>query len=171
MDTDACIGYSDFYKLVTMLSTTHNLEKVMSYGDIVVTCAQSVGEVAPILLSDDLIKSMKERSVLIDLAIDSGGNSTTSRPTNHGSPTYVKYNVIHYCVPNISSIVARSASYAFNNAIIPHLTTLLDNSKQPVLEKLKTNDFWKEGIAVLEGQPIHESLIARLKRSSTQSNK
>lgn len=155
-------------KLITMLSTTHNLLKVMTYADIIITCAQTRGEVAPLFITDEMVKSMKERSVLIDLAIDSGGNSTTSRPTNHGSPTYVKYNVIHYCVPNISSIVARSASYAFNNAIIPHLTRLLDLSGQSVFEKLQSDDFWKNGITILEGKIVHESIQARLKNSATQ---
>lgn len=155
-------------RMVTMLSTNHNLEKVMTFANIVITCAQTIGQTAPIILTDDLVKSMKERSVLIDLAIDSGGNSTTSRPTNHGSPTYIKYNVIHYCVPNISSIVARSASYSLNNTIIPHLISLLDNSNKSIIEKLKSNEFWKQGIIILEGQAVHDSIQTRLNKSAPQ---
>jgi len=152
-------------KVVTMLSTAHNIDKVMTYADIVITCAQSIGRQAPIILTDDHIKSMKERAVLIDLAIDGGGNSTTSRPTNHGSPTYVKYNIIHYCVPNISSIVARSASYAMNNALIPFLTKLLEMTDKNLIERIKTDSFWKTGIVLLEGEPFHESVKTRLNQS------
>ena len=157
-------------KVVTMLSSASNVAKAVAYADIVVTCAQSVGNIAPIILNDDHIKSMKERSVLIDLAIDNGGNSTTSRPTNHGSPTYIKYNIIHYCVPNISSIVARSASYALNNSILPYLTKLLDQTNIGLIKTLKTDPFWKTGIVILEGEIIHDSLKTRLKQSVPYSN-
>lgn len=157
-------------KIVTMLSSANNLAKAVSFADIVVTCAQSVGTLAPIILTDELVKSMKERSVLIDLAIDAGGNSATSRPTNHGSPTYIKYNVIHYCVPNISSIVARSASYALNNSILPYLTKLLEYSKKSLIDKLKEDKFWKTGIVISDGQIIHDSLKARLEQSVPYTN-
>lgn len=158
-------------KVVTMVSTPHNIEKVMTYADIVVTSAQSIGNLAPILLTDDHIKSMKERAVLIDLAIDSGGNSTTSRPTTHGSPTYVKFNTIHYCVPNISSIVARSASYALNNAIMPYLTKLLEKGDETIVSRVKSDPFWKTGIVFLEGEPVHQTIKTRLKQSVPFSNK
>ena len=157
-------------KIVTMVSTPHNLEKVMTYADIVVTCAQSANNLAPIILSDDHIKSMKERAIFIDLAIDGGGNSTTSRPTTHGSPTYVKYNVIHYCVPNISSIVARSASYALNNILIHYLLKLLEASDKNILERLQADFFWKTGIVFLEGKPVHETVKTRLNQSVPYSN-
>lgn len=152
-------------KLVTMMSTPHNIEKVMAYADIVVTCAQSIGNLAPVILTDEHIKSMKERAVLIDLAIDGGGNSTTSRPTTHGSPTYVKYNVIHYCVPNISSVVARSASYALNNVMLPRLTKLLETGDKNIIERLENDKFWSSGIVFLEGQPVHGTIKARLDQS------
>jgi alanine dehydrogenase len=157
-------------KVVSMLSSPNNLAKVMTYADIVVTCAQNAGDLAPIIITDDLVKSMKERSVLIDLAIDSGGNSSTSRPTNHGSPTYVKYNVLHYCVPNISSIVARSASYALNNSIMPYLTKLLKINGTTFLEKAKIDPFWRTGIVLLEGEVVHESLKTRLRQSVPSSS-
>lgn len=152
-------------KIVTMISTPHNLEKVMSYADIVVTCAQSIGNLAPMILNDDHIKSMKERSILIDLAIDSGGNSTTSRPTTHGSPTYIKYNVIHYCVPNISSIVARSASYALNNVMLSFLLKLLESGSKNIVQILQNDPFWSTGIVFLEGKPVHQTIQARLSQS------
>ena len=157
-------------KIVTMISTPHNLEKVMTYADIVITCAQTAGNLAPIIISDDHIKSMKERAILIDLAIDGGGNSTTSRPTTHGSPTYVKYNVIHYCVPNISSIVARSASYALNNILIHYLMKLLESGEKNIVERLKSDSFWKTGIVFLEGQPMHETIKSRLNQSVPYSS-
>ena len=152
-------------KVVTMLSTASNLDKVMTYADIVITCAQSVGRQAPVILTDEHIKSMKERAVFIDLAIDAGGNSMTSRPTSHASPTYVKYNIIHYCVPNISSIVARSASYAMNNALIPYLTKLLELKEFDLIERIKSDQFWSSGLVFLEGEAVHESMKTRLNQS------
>lgn len=138
-------------RIITMLNTPQNLAKATSFADILVSCASTTGNKAPIIFNDDLIKSMKERSVFIDISIDQGGNSTTSRPTNHGSPTYIKYNVIHYCVPNISSIIARSASYALNNALTPYLTKLFSDPGSDIFKKLNQDDFWKSGLVCNKG--------------------
>jgi alanine dehydrogenase len=67
---------------------------------------------------------MKPRSVIIDMSIDQGGCVETSRPTTHKSPTFVEEGVIHCCVPNFPSLVARTATHAFNNAAWPYIQTI-----------------------------------------------
>ena len=62
---------------------------------------------------------MRPRSLIMDIAIDQGGCVETSRPTTHGTPTYVEENVIHYCVPNMTGVVGRTATHALNNATWP----------------------------------------------------
>jgi len=72
-------------------------------------------------VSEDMVSKMRRRSVIIDVSIDQGGCFATSRVTTHDKPTFVNYDVIHYCVPNISSKVARTASSAISNIVTPML--------------------------------------------------
>lgn len=110
-----------FPHVVTMISTPRNLERVCAYADVVIGAVLIPGERAPIVLTHEHLKQMKPRSLFIDLSIDQGGCAETSRPTNHDHPTYVEDGVIHYCVPNVPSIVARTATHAFVNAAMPYI--------------------------------------------------
>jgi alanine dehydrogenase len=151
-------------RLITLINVPSNLAKVTAFADVLVSCAAIAGNKAPIIFDDDLIVSMKERSVFIDIAIDQGGNSTTSRPTNHGSPTYVKYNIIHYCVPNISSVIARSSSRALNIQLKHCLQDLLEPTKE-IHDTLKSNSFWRSGVVLNKGTATHPSIKERLEKS------
>ncbi len=79
---------------------------------------------------------MKPRSVIMDIAIDQGGCVETSRPTTHRDPTFVAENVIHYCVPNMTSVVARSATYALTNAAWPFISEVADHGFDVALASL-----------------------------------
>lgn len=82
------------------------------------------GERAPIVVPRETVKKMKPLSLFIDLSIDLGGCSETSRPTTHDQPTYIEEGVIHYCVPNVPALVARTATYAFVNSAIPYIAEI-----------------------------------------------
>ena len=112
---------SDIERPMTLLSTPYNLERLLPTADIVVCAAMVPGEKAPTLVTRQMVKSMRPRSLIIDVAIDQGGCAETSHPTTHSNSTFVEEGVIHYCVPNIAAAVARSASYAFTNAGLPYL--------------------------------------------------
>jgi alanine dehydrogenase len=71
-----------------------------------------------------MVRSMKPRSVIMDISIDEGGSVETARPTTHEHPTYIEEGIIHYCVPNIPSVVARSATYAFLNSAMPYIRSI-----------------------------------------------
>ena len=73
------------------------------------------------LITQDMIKLMRPKSILIDMSIDHGGISETSRPTTLSSPTFEFENIIHYCVPNMSSNVPRTATHALTAALLPYL--------------------------------------------------
>ena len=73
------------------------------------------------LVTEDMVSKMKSGSVVIDVSIDQGGCFETSHVTSHAEPTFKKYDVIHYCVPNIPSRVARTASHGFSNILTPIL--------------------------------------------------
>lgn len=97
------------------------LNKAVKTCDVVVGAVRAKNGRTPCLISEDTVSKMKPNSVLIDVSIDQGGVFETSEVTNHEKPTFRKYDVIHYCVPNIASRVARTATYALTNIFTPIL--------------------------------------------------
>lgn len=97
------------------------------------TCEVAVGALsgsngrAPIVVSEDMVSNMRNGSVIIDVSIDSGGCFETSEVTSHTRPTFVKHGVVHYCVPNIPSGFARTASHAISNVLMPLFLNVSDN--------------------------------------------
>ncbi|MEL6192892.1 MAG: alanine dehydrogenase [Bacteroidota bacterium] len=106
----------------------HNyiMEAVRS-SDVVIGAAYRAGQRAPMVVTEDMVQEMREGSVIIDVAIDQGGCIETSRVTSHEEPTFIKHGVIHYCVPNIASRVARTASIAISNILGPLLVRIGEN--------------------------------------------
>jgi len=96
-------------------------------SDVVIGAAFKIGKRAPVVVTEDMVASMKEGAIIVDVAIDQGGCVETSRVTTHDEPTFVKDGVIHYCVPNIASRVARTASMAISNVLGPMLVRIGDN--------------------------------------------
>ncbi len=97
------------------------LNKAVKSCDVVIGAVRAKNGRTPCLISEDTVSKMKPNSVLIDVSIDQGGCFETSEVTNHGKPVFKKYDVIHYCVPNIASRVARTATYALTNIFTPIL--------------------------------------------------
>lgn len=123
-------------RIVTMVSTDRNIERCCAYADVVIGAVLVPGERAPIIVSRHTVAGMKKRSVIIDLSIDQGGCFETSRPTKHDRPTYVEEGVIHYCVPNIPGVVARTSTHAFMNFALPFISEI---AKLGVDEAIRTN--------------------------------
>jgi alanine dehydrogenase len=107
--------------VVTMLSTERNIVRCCEFANVVVGAVLIPGARAPLLVSRETVRKMKSRSVIIDISIDEGGCVETSRPTTHDRPSYIEENVVHYCVPNMPGIVARTATYGFVNVAIPYI--------------------------------------------------
>ena len=100
------------------------LEKALKRADVVIGALRAPLGRTPCVVSEEMIEGMKAGSVLIDVSIDQGGCFETSRVTNHNDPTFVKHGVIHYCVPNIASRVARTASFVLSNIFGPILVEM-----------------------------------------------
>jgi len=109
----------------TMLATRPNLEKALSFADLLLLAAAVQGERAPMLITRDMLKLMRPRSVIMDLAIDMGGCCETSRPTSFPNPTYEVDGIVHFCVPNLPSVAARSSTVALTNALLPTLLEIV----------------------------------------------
>jgi alanine dehydrogenase len=119
------------------------------------TCEVAVGALsnefgrAPVVVSEEMVAAMRQGSIIIDVAIDRGGCFETSELTSHENPTFVKHGVIHYCVPNIPSGFARTASQAISNVLMP---LILEISDEGGLEEMVWHNFnLREGIYLFKG--------------------
>lgn len=97
------------------------LEKALRNCDVAIGALRSVEGRSPCVVSEEMVSRMKPHSVVIDVSIDQGGCFETSEVTNHNNPVFRKYDVLHYCVPNIASRVSRTATYALTNIFTPIL--------------------------------------------------
>ena len=113
--------YDRFPGVVTMISTQRNIVRATAYADVVIGAVLVPGERTPILVSREIVRAMKPRSLIIDVSIDQGGCVETSRPTTHEHPVFIEEGITHYCVPNIPGVVARTATHAFVNAVMLYL--------------------------------------------------
>ncbi len=121
-------------RITTMYATKANIELSCSYADVVITAAGIPGDRAPILITREILKKMKPRTVIVDAAIDQGGCLETSHPTTHDNPTFIEEGVIHYCVPNISSIAARTATNTLSYVVFPFIDEIANVGIDAALE-------------------------------------
>ena len=105
----------------TLLSTGPNVEKALSFANLVLGAVAIHGDRAPLLVTRKMLGLMRPRSVVMDLSIDMGGCFETSRPTSFPDPVYDVDGILHFCVPNLPSVAARSSTLALTNTLLPYL--------------------------------------------------
>jgi alanine dehydrogenase len=105
----------------TVVATSYNIAKAVRFADVVIGAVLLKGEKAPHVVTEAMVKQMKPGSVILDISIDQGGCIETSRPTTMDDPVFVRDGVVHYCVPNMTTAVPRTASMALTNGVIPYL--------------------------------------------------
>jgi alanine dehydrogenase len=120
-------------KLNTIFSTVEAIEHHVRGADLVVGAVLVPGAEAPKLVTRKMVEEMGRGSVLVDVAIDQGGCSETSRATTHADPTYIVDEVVHYCVANMPGAVARTSTFALNNATLPFIVALADKGYRQAL--------------------------------------
>jgi alanine dehydrogenase len=142
-------------QLHTMFSTLDNIESEVLSADLVIGAVLIPGATAPKLVSRSMVHRMKPGSVLVDISIDQGGCFETSRPTTHSEPVYLEGGVIHYCVTNMPGAVARTSSFALNNATLPFVLELADKGWKRALEE---NAHLRRGLNVWSGCITHDAV-------------
>lgn len=142
--------------VITKISTHRNIEKSIAYADVVVGAVLVTGQRAPIVITREMVQSMKPRSVIVDVSIDQGGCFETSRPTTHELPTYVEEGVTHYCVPNMPSAVARTATHAFVNAAVPYIMEIADKGVEAAIA---ADPALAMGVNTHNGKLVHLNLL------------
>lgn len=143
-------------RVVTMVSHKFNLNKVVRFADVLIGAVLTPGARAPIVITREMVKAMKPRSVIIDLSIDQGGCVETSRPTTHRDPTYVVEDILHYCVPNMTAVVARTATHAFNNAAWPYIQAIARHGLDAALQ---AKEELARGVNTRAGQIVNPALL------------
>ena len=108
-------------RIFTAMASEHYIRESVRSADVVIGAAMTSGHRAPMLVTEEMVATMRPGSVIVDVVIDQGGCIETSRATTHSNPTYREYDVIHYCVPNMPSNAARTATYALTNVLVPYL--------------------------------------------------
>ena len=111
-------------QVTTMVSHDFNVARVVKFADVLVGAVQIPGERAPIIVSRELLRTMRLGSLVIDMSIDQGGCVETSRPMSHDNPTFEAEGIVHFCVPNLPGVVGRTATHAYLNAAWPYITTI-----------------------------------------------
>ncbi len=138
--------------VVTMLSTPYNINRSCSYADVLLGAVLVPGQRTPVIVTREMVANMKPRSIIIDMSIDQGGCVETSRPTHHGSPTYVEEGVVHYCVPNMSGVLGRTATHVFYNGAYPYLEAF---AKFGIEEAITRIPALERGVNARNGEIIH----------------
>jgi alanine dehydrogenase len=133
----------------TIFSTRAAIADLVTKADLVIGAVLVPGASAPKLITRTMIKTMKQGSVFVDIAIDQGGCAETSRPTTHSNPTFVVDGVVHYCVANMPGAVARTSTFALNNATLPFTLQLADKGWR---QALKDDIHLRNGLNVCDGK-------------------
>lgn len=136
-------------------SNSATLQEQVEAADLVVGGVLVPGATAPKLISREMVKNMRFGSVIVDVAIDQGGCVETAYATTHSAPTYIEEGVVHYCVANIPSAVARTASLALNNATLAYIVNLADKGWQAALSE---NEYFAQGLNVCYGRVTNKAV-------------
>jgi alanine dehydrogenase len=143
-------------RIYTSIIQPKVLAKALRRADLVIGAVRSTLGRTPCVVTDEMVENMKQGAVIVDVSIDQGGCFETSRITNHNEPTYSKYGVIHYCVPNIASRVSRTASFALSNIFSPVLLEMGDSGGCKDL--IQTNHGFRSGVYMYHGVLTSEVL-------------
>jgi alanine dehydrogenase len=141
-------------------STQDAVEEYCSAADLVIGAVLIPGALAPKLITRDLLKKMRPKSVIVDIAIDQGGCAETSKPTTHDNPTFEVENIVHYCVANMPGAVPRTSAYALNNAVLPYG---LEIANKGWVRALQDNRHLRNGLNVCQGKITHAEVARDLK--------
>ena len=147
-------------RIKTLASDYTNLSTMISSSDLVISTVLVPGAKAPKIITEDMVKSMSEGSVIVDVAVDQGGSvETADKATTHENPTYKKYGVVHYSVANIPGAVARTSTLALTNATKYYAELLANNG---IISAINTNSALLRGVNTMYGKLTYKPVADAL---------
>ncbi len=142
-------------RIITLPLSASSVSKEISDADMVIGAVLVPGGKTPVLITRQMLGTMKKGAVIIDVAIDQGGCCETSRPTTHDDPVYTVDGVIHYCVANMPGAFPRTSTLALTNATLPFVKRLADLG---IEETIATDAAIKSALNVYQGKVVHPAL-------------
>jgi alanine dehydrogenase len=160
INNDTLAYIDDIYegRINTLYSDPVGIEESVKRADVVVGAVLVAGARAPRLVTDAMIKKMEPGSVIVDVAVDQGGCIETCRPTTHDDPTYTVHGVVHYCVANMPGAVARTSTFALNNATLAYGVRIADLG----LEGAMKDPVIAGGLNTWQGKVTHKAVAEAL---------
>jgi alanine dehydrogenase len=146
-------------RISTQYSNAHSIEEAVLSADLVIGGVLVPGAAAPKLVTRDMISRMKPGAVVVDVAIDQGGCFETSHATTHADPTFILDGVVHYCVANMPGAVARTSTFALNNATIGHAIALAGKGWQ---KAMRDDPHLRNGLNVCQGKVTYQAVAQAL---------
>ena len=151
-------------QVVTLMSNSYNIEQAVRRAELVIGAVLVAGARAPVLVTEEMVATMKEGAVIIDVAVDQGACIATIHPTTLASPTYLVGGVVHYGVTNMPALVPRTSTFALTNATLPYALELADRG---VTAAVRTNPALAKGVNVCHGKVVHPGVAAFIGEAPT----
>jgi alanine dehydrogenase len=146
-------------RISTLASNRGTVERCIADADLVIGAVLVPGGRAPVVITEDMVKTMKPGAVLVDVAIDQGGCIETSHETSHHDPTFVLHDVVHYCVGNMPGAVPATSTHALTNATLPYLVALAVHGTD---EACRLDPTLAAGLNVQGGKVVHAAVAQAL---------
>ena len=146
-------------RVITLMSNSFNISQVLRRADLLIGAVLVTGARAPVLITKEMVASMKEGSVIVDVAVDQGGSVETIRPTTLLDPTYVVSGVVHYGVANMPALVPRTSTFALTNATLPYA---LELAGRGLAGAVRNNAALARGVNVWRGRVVHPAVAEAL---------
>lgn len=146
-------------QIKTLMPNPFNIAEAVAEADLLIGAVLIPGAKAPKLISEEMVKSMKPGSVIVDVAIDQGGIVEIDHVTTHDNPTFIRHGVVHYCVANMPGAVPRTSTIALTNVTVPYA---LQIANKGVLRAISDNDALKLGVNVANGEITYEAVAQDL---------
>lgn len=147
-------------RIKTLISNSYNIAEAVRSADLLIGAVLIPGARAPRLVTEEIVMTMKNGSVIVDVAIDQGGCiETIDRITTHSDPTFIKHGVIHYSVANMPGAVPRTSTFALTNATLPYA---LEIANKGYLKAFRDNQSLAKGVNVVKGEVTYKSVADAL---------
>ncbi len=137
------------------MSNEYNIREMLDTHDLIIGAVLIHGAKAPNLITRDMLKEMREGTVLVDVAVDQGGCIETCQPTTHENPTYVIDGILHYCVANMPGAVPYTSTLALTNATLPYAIQLANKGWKKASQE---NEDLKFGLNIIKGDIVYEAV-------------
>ena len=141
--------------VTTLYSSEYNIRQLIKTHDLIVGAVLVPGAKAPKLISREMLKDMRDGTVLVDVAVDQGGCIETCKPTTHEDPTFIIDNVVHYCVANMPGAVPATSTLALTNATLPYALILANQGWE---EACRVSPSLRLGLNVVEGKVCYKGV-------------